>query len=64
MNHHRIVSARSTRSQRRQSPLERIDDFRERNSHSSNAELIRVMRQEYFASVDALEKSGRIKIPR
>ena len=44
--------------------FQRLDESLERNSSFSNAEKIRLMRKAMFADVDALQKSGRIKIPR
>jgi len=44
--------------------FERLDDALERNSSFSNAAKIQLIRQAYFADVDALEKSGRIIIPK
>jgi len=41
----------------------RLDESLEQNSGFSNAEKIRLMRRATFADVDALEKSGRVKIP-
>jgi hypothetical protein len=43
--------------------LERIDAFLERNSESSNAELIRQLRKAMFADVDELEAAGELKLP-
>jgi hypothetical protein len=44
--------------------FERLDAALEENTQSDNTEKIRRMRQAYFASVDELEKSGRVKLPR
>jgi len=44
--------------------FERLDESLEQNSGFSNAEKIRLMRRAMFADVDALEKSGRIIIPK
>jgi len=44
------------RRRRRPRALERMDEFLERNSGCSNAELIAAMRKAYFADVDAAEK--------
>jgi hypothetical protein len=63
MNSHRIISARSRRSTRRQSALERSGEFLERDTEASQAEMLRLMRQTYFADVDELEKSGQVKLP-
>ena len=44
--------------------IQRLDESLEENTQLDNTEFIRRMRAEYFASVDELEKSGRIKIPK
>jgi hypothetical protein len=43
--------------------FERLDEALEENTPFDNTEKIRLMRQAAFADVDALQKSGRIKIP-
>ena len=42
--------------------FERLDVALEENTPFDNTEKIRLMRQAYFADVDALEKSGTVKI--
>lgn len=49
---------------RRQTPLERIGAFLDQHNEESNAALLRRMRESYFADVDALEKSGAVKLPK
>ena len=44
--------------------FQRLDAALEENTQSDNSEKIRLMRQAYFASVDELEKSGTVKIPK
>jgi len=44
--------------------FQRLDEALEKNSKFSNAEKIRRMRAEYFADVDALQKSGRVILPK
>jgi hypothetical protein len=44
--------------------FQRLDESLEQNSGFSNTEKIRLMRVAYFADVDELEKSGRIKLPK
>ena len=44
--------------------FERLDEALAENTQSDNSEKIRLMRQAYFASVDALEKSGTLKLPK
>jgi hypothetical protein len=53
----------SERNLRRKNALERIEEFLEGEQGRSNAELIRRLRAAYFADVDALQKSGAVKIP-
>ena len=64
MNWNRLQSTRSPHRPPRQSPLERIDAFLQRNNEGSNAELIRMLRKAMFADVDELEASGEIKLPK
>jgi len=63
MNHHR----RSASCERPQTPYERlskrIEQVAERDGHYSNAAIIRRLREHMFADVDALEKSGAVRIP-
>ena len=57
----------STRVQSRgvwQRISQRLDDLALREGRFANSEKIALMRRLIFAEVDALEKSGRIKIPR
>ena len=63
MNWNRNRKARPRQRPRPQSALERIDAFLERNSESSNAELIRQLRKAMFADVDELEAAGELKLP-
>jgi hypothetical protein len=44
--------------------FERLDKALEENTPWDNSEIIRLMRETCFASVDALEKSGKIKLPK
>lgn len=64
MNRHRIRLARSARGDEHLSPLERLEALFAEYYGSSNAERIRRMREAMFADVDALQKSGRIKLPK
>ena len=63
MNHTR----RSSQRQRPQTPYDRlskrIEAAAEREGHYSNAAIIRRMRASFFADVEALAKSGTVKIP-
>jgi len=55
----------STRRPRRQmSVLQLLEVWVEDEAPLSNVERIRQMREAYFADVDALQKSGRIKLPK
>jgi hypothetical protein len=44
--------------------FERLDEALEENTPSDNSHKIRLMREAYFADVDKLQASGRIKIPK
>ena len=44
--------------------FQRLDESLEENTAFDNREKIRLMRQAMFASVDELQKSGRIKLPK
>jgi hypothetical protein len=44
--------------------FERLDAALEENPPTNNREKIRRMREAHFADVDALQKSGRIIIPK
>ena len=63
MNRHR----RSFQCQQHQTPYQRlskrIEEAAEREGYYSNAEIIRRLREHMFAAVDALAKSGMVKIP-
>lgn len=48
---------------RRKTVLRKISEHLEEEQGRSNADMIRRMRAAYFADVDALEKSGSVKIP-
>jgi hypothetical protein len=56
-------TARPARRQHRQGALERIGEYLEQDTAASNEEFIRRMRQSYFADVDALQKTGQVKLP-
>jgi hypothetical protein len=57
----------STPFHRHQTPYERlsrrIEEVAERDGRYSNAAIIRRMRESFFADVDALAKSGTVRIP-
>jgi hypothetical protein len=46
------------------SVLQLLEVWVEDEAPLSNVERIRQMREAYFADVDALQKSGRIKLPK
>lgn len=48
----------------RLSPLERLAESFALERDDSNWERIQQMRKAYFADVEALQKSGRLKIPK
>ena len=54
----------SARCRQRASALELLDKWLGPEVPFSNAEKIRQMREAMFADVDALQKSGTLKIPR
>ena len=60
----RIRPLKSPARDRCRGVLERVEEFLAKEQNESNAELIRQLRAAYFADVDALEKSGKVKIPR
>ncbi len=64
MNRYRIHPARTAQREVRLSPLERLAELLSPEDNGSNAERIRRMREAMFADVDALQKSGRIKLPK
>ena len=53
-----------TQTEGRLSPLERLADSFALERDDSNAERIRRMREAYFADVEALLKSGTVKLPK
>jgi hypothetical protein len=63
MSHYR----RTIKCQRQQTSYERlsqrIEEAAERDGYYSNAAIIRRLREHMFADVNALEKSGAVKIP-
>jgi tetrahydromethanopterin S-methyltransferase subunit G len=64
MNRHQKHPRLVVRNPAYRQAFQRLDESLEQNSGFSNAEKIRLMRQALFADVDALEKSGTVKIPR
>jgi hypothetical protein len=64
MNRRKKALQRWPQSPAYRQAFERLDAALEENTPFDNTEKIRLMRQAYFASVDALEKSGTIKLPR
>jgi len=44
--------------------FQRLDESLEENTRLDNIEFMRRMSAEYFADVDELQKSGRIKLPK
>jgi hypothetical protein len=61
--HHPIVPAHCLRRGRSPGALERIDATFQHDQAFSNAEKIRLLRQSYFADVDALDQSGAVQLP-
>ena len=58
-----VRRSRPAQTQARSSPLERLEALLVEDDEWSNAELIRLLRRTYFADVDDLEESGRVKVP-
>jgi hypothetical protein len=57
-------STRVLRRDGRREALQRLEEHLERTTTSSKAELIAQMRKEAFASVDELQKSGEVILPK
>jgi tetrahydromethanopterin S-methyltransferase subunit G len=64
MNRHQQHPRLFVRNPAYRQAFQRLDESLEQNSGFSNAEKIRLMRQAMFADVDALQKSGRVKLPK
>jgi hypothetical protein len=64
MNRHQKQPYLKVRNAAYRQAFERLDEALAENTQSDNSEKIRLMRKVYFASVDKLQQSGRIKIPR
>ena len=63
MNGNRIGSARSAQRDVCERLSKRLDDLAARDGFRYNTEKIARLRKAYFADVDALQKSGAIKLP-
>ena len=63
MSSNRIGSARSAQRHVCERLSKRLDDLTAREGLRSNAEKIARLRKAYFADVDALERSGAVKLP-
>ena len=64
MNRHQKQPHFNFRNPAYRQAFQRLDESLKQNSGFSNAEKIRLLRLAMFADVDALQKSGRIKIPK
>ena len=64
MNRHRKSPQHRLHNPAYRQAFERLDEALEENTPFDNTEKIRLMRAAYFADVDALEKSGRIILPK
>lgn len=64
MNRRQKPSQRRPQNPAYRPAFERLDEALAENTQSDNSEMIRLLRQTAFADVDALQKSGRIKIPK
>lgn len=63
MNRHPEHPRRLVRNAAYREVFQRLDAALVENNRWDNFEKIRLLRQTYFSDVDALQKSGRIKIP-
>jgi hypothetical protein len=63
MNCHRKPPRLVLRDPAHRKAFQRLDESLEKNSGSSNAEVIKLLRQTAFADVDELEESGTLKLP-
>ena len=63
INCHRVHSGNPARHKRRVDILQQIDENLERHRGGSNAEMIQRLRVALFGDVDALQKSGTVKLP-
>ena len=63
MNRHHTMPPLRIKNPAYRPAFERLDAALEENTPCDNREKIRLMRLAMFADVDALEKSGRVKIP-
>ena len=64
MSSNRIGSARLTQHDVYERLSKRLDNPTAREGLRNNAEKIARLRKAYFADVDALERSGKLKLPR
>ena len=63
MNHRQKPPQRRLQNAAYRQAFERLDAALEENTPSNNYEKIRLMRLAMFADVDALQRSGKIKLP-
>ena len=63
MNRHKKTSPHRTKNPAYRQAFERLDEALAENTSPDNLEKIRLMRLAYFASVDALQKSGKVVLP-
>jgi hypothetical protein len=63
MNGNRIGSARSAQRDVCERLSKRLDDWAARHGMRDNREKIARMRKAFFADVDALQRSGAVKLP-
>jgi tetrahydromethanopterin S-methyltransferase subunit G len=64
MNRHQKCPQIIVRNPAYRQAFQRLDEALEENTQLDNIEFMRRMRAEYFADVDELQKSGRIKLPK
>jgi hypothetical protein len=64
MNRHQKPPRLVVRDPAHRKAFQRLDESLEKNSGSSNAEKIKLLRQAMFADIDDLDKSGTVKLPK
>jgi len=64
MSSNRIGSARSAQRDVCERLSKRLDELTAREGMRNNAEKIALLRKAFFADIDALQKSGKVKLPR
>ena len=63
MKHRQRLTQRQSKNLAYRQAFERLDAALEENTPCDNREKIRLMREAYFADVDALQASGKLVLP-